>query len=89
LVGFVVVDVMNCLIVIIVIVRERVLSVRAFWYCKIFSWVRRSTLQLGAQGGERKREKKREICKLRAQIELYVLYNIKKHSSVDVALGRG
>jgi hypothetical protein len=38
-------------------------------YCKIFSWVRKSTLQFGAQGGE---IEKREICKLRAQIELYV-----------------
>jgi hypothetical protein len=27
--------------------------------CKIFSWVRRSTLQLGAQGGERKRGEER------------------------------
>jgi len=27
-------------------------------YCKIFSWVRRSTLQLGAQGGEIKRERR-------------------------------
>jgi hypothetical protein len=66
-----------------------VLCVRPLGYCKIFSWVRRSTLQLGAQGGERKKEKKREICKLRAQIELYFLHNIKKQSYVDVALGRG
>jgi hypothetical protein len=31
-------------------------------YCKIFSWVRRSTLQLGAQGGEiEKRERERNM----------------------------
>jgi hypothetical protein len=35
--------------------------VRAFLYCKIFSWVRRSTLQLGAQGGERRRERERDL----------------------------
>jgi hypothetical protein len=52
------------------IVRERSVVCESILYCKIFSWVRRSTLQLGAQGGER--EKEREICKLRAQIELYV-----------------
>ena len=43
----------------------------------------------GEKEREKKREKKREIYKLRAQIELYVLYNIKKHCSVDIALGRG
>jgi hypothetical protein len=54
-----------------VLCEREVLCVRAFWYCKIFSWVRRSTLQLGAQGGER-REKEREICKL-----FYFLINMK------------
>jgi hypothetical protein len=51
-----------------------VLCVRALRDCKIFSWVQRSTLQLRAQGGERKREEEREICKLRVQKELYALY---------------
>jgi hypothetical protein len=36
--------------------------VRALGYCKIFSWVRRSTLQLGVQGGEREeREEERDL----------------------------
>ena len=35
---------------------------RAFLYCKIFSWVRRSTLQLGMQGGEiEKGERERDL----------------------------
>jgi hypothetical protein len=38
-----------------------VLCVRAFLYCKIFSWVRRSTLQLGAQGGERREKRERDL----------------------------
>jgi hypothetical protein len=41
---------------VIVVLRE-IVSL----YCKIFNWVRRSTLQLGAQGGEiEKRERERE-----------------------------
>jgi hypothetical protein len=39
--------------------------------------------------GEKEREEERDICNLRAHIELYVLYNVKKHHFVDVALGRG
>jgi hypothetical protein len=35
--------------------------VRKLLYCKIFIWLRRSTLQLGAQGGERRRERERYL----------------------------
>jgi hypothetical protein len=42
--------------------EREVLRVRAFSCCKIFSWVRRSTLQLGAQGGEiEKREGEEDL----------------------------
>jgi hypothetical protein len=47
-----------------------VLCAISFWYCKIFSWVRRSTLQLGAQGGERKRENKRIYYSQEWKLEL-------------------
>jgi hypothetical protein len=40
-------------------VRE-VLRERAFWYCKIFSWVRRSSPAAGCTGREREREMERE-----------------------------
>jgi hypothetical protein len=38
---------------IIVVTRGEYCDVRILLYCKIFSRERRSTLQLGAQGGER------------------------------------
>jgi hypothetical protein len=47
--------------VIVVIVEREVLCGERSLCCKIFSWVRRSTLQLGAQGGERRRERKRDL----------------------------
>jgi hypothetical protein len=53
-------------VVVITVVERNIESV--FW---IFSWVRRSTLQLGAQGGKRKREREKYL-QLSAQIELYV-----------------
>jgi hypothetical protein len=45
--------------VIVVIVEREVLCGEISLCCKIFSWVRRSTMQLGAQGGERRRERNR------------------------------
>jgi hypothetical protein len=63
--------------VIVVITEREVLCGERSLCCKIFSWVRRSTLQLGAQGREierikreREREREREIYNLRVQIEL-------------------
>ena len=53
-----------------IVLRERSVEYEGLLDCKIFSWVRRSTLQLGVQGGER--EIKRETYELRLQIELYV-----------------
>jgi hypothetical protein len=41
--------------------EQEVLRERAFRYCKIFSCVRRSVLQLGVQEGERKREKREDL----------------------------
>jgi hypothetical protein len=53
-------------VVVITVVESNIVYV--FW---IFSWVRRSILQLGAQGGKRKREREKYM-QLSAQIELYV-----------------
>ena len=39
--------------------RKRSVVCESILYYKIFNWVRRSTLQLGAQGGERRRERER------------------------------
>jgi hypothetical protein len=51
--------------------------------------VRRSTLQLGVQGGEIK-SKGEKCLQLSVQIELYVfIYYINKHSYVDIAQGGG
>jgi hypothetical protein len=48
--------------VIVVITERGVLCGERSLCCKIFSWVRRSTLQLGAQGREiEKREKERDL----------------------------
>jgi hypothetical protein len=48
------------MVVELVVVREREQqAIVESLYCKIFSWVRRSTLQLGAQGGRRERERER------------------------------
>jgi hypothetical protein len=58
-------------LLVIEILRDRSIlrkSILVFW---IFSWVRRSTLQLGAQGGEIKRKREKDL-QLSAQIELYV-----------------
>jgi hypothetical protein len=49
-------------------IEIEVLCILVFW---IFTWVRRSTLQLGVQGRERKRKREKDM-KLSAQIELYV-----------------
>ena len=47
---------------IIVIDEKEVLCGERSLCCKIFSWVRRSTVQLGAQGREiEKREKERDL----------------------------
>jgi hypothetical protein len=46
--------------VIVVIVEREVWYGEGSFCCKIFNWMRRSTLQLGAQGGERGEEKERE-----------------------------
>jgi hypothetical protein len=53
-------------VVVITVVESNIESV--FW---IFNWVRTSTLQLGAQGGKRNREREKDM-QLSAQIELYV-----------------
>jgi hypothetical protein len=48
--------------VIFAIIEREVLCGERSLCCKIFSWVRRSTLQLGAQGGDiEKREKERDL----------------------------
>jgi hypothetical protein len=44
-------------------VEREVLFFESIQYCKIFSWVQRSTLQLGAQGREiERREKERRFA---------------------------
>jgi hypothetical protein len=58
-------------LLVIAILRDRSIlrqSILAFW---IFSWVQRSTLQLGVQGGGKKRKREKDM-QLSAQIELYV-----------------
>jgi hypothetical protein len=58
-------------LLVIEILRDRSIlrkSILVFW---IFSWVQRSTLQLGVQGGEIKRKREKDM-QLSAQIKLYV-----------------
>jgi len=56
----------GCFLLLIVVVENNIESI--FW---IFNWVQRSTLRMGAQGGEIEKREERKICKLSAQIELY------------------
>jgi hypothetical protein len=52
-----------------------VLCVRAFCIVKIFSWVRRSTLQLGAQGGEiEKRERDLQAKSADRTVCFHIIY---------------
>jgi hypothetical protein len=46
--------------VIVVITEREVLCGERNLFCNIFSWVQRSTLQLGAQGREIEKERERE-----------------------------
>jgi hypothetical protein len=56
-----------------------VLSPRVFWYCKIFSWVQRSTLQLGVHGREvRKRERGFTAQTLQVKF-MYFMHRIDKN----------
>jgi hypothetical protein len=43
-------------------------------YCKIFSWVRRSTLQLGAQGGMRERERDMQAKCIDRTVCFHIIY---------------